>query len=187
MPQARKADLTQAEADRLRLMTNPADLVELVGGLRGRGVPTDKIARARRCQPYEIRHLQRLHSRLSDRCKELLRRGRISLGHARALAALDNAAQIDLAFECIDEKWSVRRLEARIRGDDVTALPASQPREWQRYYQELGESVGDQTGYPCQLRTDHDNERAGYLMLRFTTLAELEGILDRLRVRRAEE
>ncbi len=176
-------DLSEREADAIRITANPADLVELVGSLRSKGVPTEKLARARSCKPYEIRHLMRLQARLSDPCKEFLRKGRISLGHARALASLPKTEQVGLAYECIDAQWSVRALESRIRGDQHDDHPTAKPTEWAAHYERIAQVAGDQLGYPCRFQLDKGNERAGELSLRFTSLAELDGILRRLRIR----
>ena len=65
--------------------------------------------------------------RLPEAVQELLEARRISEGHARALLALaDSREMIRLARECADQEWSVRDLEARIRGEGPPgSAPAS--------------------------------------------------------------
>jgi ParB family chromosome partitioning protein len=63
--------------------------------------------------------------RLPDDVQQLLERRALSEGHARALLALAEAQEISrLARECVLAEWSVRDLEARVRGEQVQA-PAS--------------------------------------------------------------
>jgi len=58
--------------------------------------------------------------RLPDAVQQLLERRALSEGHARALLALADAQEISrLAHECVAAEWSVRDLEARVRGEQV--------------------------------------------------------------------
>ena len=60
--------------------------------------------------------------RLPDEVQAHLRRRRLSEGHARALLAhTDPKEMIRLASECVAAEWSVRDLEARVRGEQLTA------------------------------------------------------------------
>ena len=60
--------------------------------------------------------------RLPDEVQAHLRRRRLSEGHARALLAhTDPKEMIRLAQECVSGEWSVRDLEARVRGEQLTA------------------------------------------------------------------
>ncbi len=54
--------------------------------------------------------------KLPDPVKNLIQDSRLSFGHARCLAAIDDAARIEkLAMACIDKQWSVRELERRVK------------------------------------------------------------------------
>jgi ParB family chromosome partitioning protein len=60
--------------------------------------------------------------RLPDEVQAHLRRRQLSEGHARALLAhTDPKEMIRLASECVAAEWSVRDLEARVRGEQLTA------------------------------------------------------------------
>jgi len=60
--------------------------------------------------------------RLPDEVQAHLRRRALSEGHARALLAhTDPKEMIRLARECVVAEWSVRDLEARVRGEQLTA------------------------------------------------------------------
>lgn len=53
--------------------------------------------------------------------QRLIAEGRLQAGHARALLATpDRALQEALAHRAVDDGWSVRQVEAAVRGDDLT-------------------------------------------------------------------
>lgn len=59
--------------------------------------------------------------------RALVHEGRLSEGHGRALLALDSAdAMVALGQQAADEGWSVRDVEARVRGD-VAATAVAAP------------------------------------------------------------
>jgi ParB family transcriptional regulator, chromosome partitioning protein len=63
--------------------------------------------------------------RLPDDVQQLLQHRKLSEGHARALLALPDLEEMSrLATECAAADWSVRDLEARVRGERLTADPA---------------------------------------------------------------
>ncbi|HEV8600071.1 MAG TPA: ParB/RepB/Spo0J family partition protein [Gemmatimonadales bacterium] len=64
--------------------------------------------------------------RLPDDVQQLLEERKLSEGHARALLALSDPQELTrLARECAAAEWSVRDLEARVRGEQLqTAAPA---------------------------------------------------------------
>ena len=63
--------------------------------------------------------------RLPAEVQSLLQQRRLSEGHARALLALPDPREIiRLARECSTAEWSVRDLEARVRGEQVHGAPA---------------------------------------------------------------
>lgn len=63
--------------------------------------------------------------RLPAEVQALLQQRKLSEGHARALLALQDPREITrLARECSAAEWSVRDLEARVRGEQVQGAPA---------------------------------------------------------------
>ena len=63
--------------------------------------------------------------RLPDEVQTLLQQRKLSEGHARALLALQDPREIiRLGRECSTAEWSVRDLEARVRGEQVNGAPA---------------------------------------------------------------
>ncbi len=62
--------------------------------------------------------------------RDLVHAGRLSEGHARALLALEQPAQIEkLARDAVEAGWSVRDLEARVRGDTPARARRRKPAE----------------------------------------------------------
>jgi len=62
--------------------------------------------------------------RLPSEVQDLLRQRALSEGHARALLALNDPREIvRVAKECVAAEWSVRDLEARVRGEQVGLAP----------------------------------------------------------------
>ena len=65
---------------------------------------------------------------LPPEVQSLVHERRLSEGHARALLALSEAADmLALARQAIEEDWSVREMEARVRGDVPAATPGRRP------------------------------------------------------------
>lgn len=176
--------LSAKDAARIARSSNPAELINLVGTLRNTGIATEILAQARGCESYEIRHLLRMHRNLSTKTKTLLQDNRITLTQARVLASMSHEKQDQHALACATNQLSVRDLKARVARDEGSTQSTMQPNKWADYYSSIGEVVGSQTGYPCTFNLDAGSERAGYLQLRFTSFDELEGILNRLRIKR---
>ncbi|HJR35118.1 MAG TPA: ParB/RepB/Spo0J family partition protein [Gemmatimonadales bacterium] len=64
--------------------------------------------------------------RLPTEVQTLLQHRKLSEGHARALLALNDPREmVRLAAECSAAEWSVRDLEARVRGEQVNAAPGA--------------------------------------------------------------
>jgi ParB family chromosome partitioning protein len=62
--------------------------------------------------------------RLPEDVQQLLQHRKLSEGHARALLALPDAKEMTrLGRECAAAEWSVRDLEARVRGERLTEVP----------------------------------------------------------------
>ena len=63
--------------------------------------------------------------RLPDEVQQLLQHRKLSEGHARALLALSDGKEMSrLGKECVAGDWSVRDLEARVRGERLSEAPA---------------------------------------------------------------
>ena len=69
---------------------------------------------------------------LPQEVQALVHRESLTEGHARALLGLERSRRMmALAREAVDQGWSVREMEARVRGDEplaTAAAPAATPR-----------------------------------------------------------
>jgi ParB family chromosome partitioning protein len=87
-------------------------------------IPQQEVARLVGKDKSTISNTLRL-LRLPEEVQKLLQARSISEGHARALLALsDPKEMLRLARECAAAEWSVRDLEARVRGEQVHGAPA---------------------------------------------------------------
>ncbi len=94
-------------------------------------LPHAEIARLVGRNRATIANLLRL-LQLPPEVQALVHEGKLSEGHARALLGLAEAGDmLALAEQAIKEGWSVREMEARVRGDvpsSTTATPEAAPR-----------------------------------------------------------
>jgi ParB family transcriptional regulator, chromosome partitioning protein len=108
--------------------------------------------------------------------RELLAEGRIDMGHARALLALPDARQIELAREAASKGLTVRDVERRVAALMKGAAPkrARVDRDIARLEDEWSERLG--TSVSIKPR----GKRGGRLVLAYRTLDELDQLLARL-------
>lgn len=123
---------------------------------------------------YVTNYLRLLN--LAAPVQALINEGHLSMGHARALAALPIDQQNHWAALAVDQKLSVRALERRLspRGRQHRLPLKPKPSDWQA----LERRLSDQLGYPVVV--DADARGKGELTLKFHSLDELDGILARL-------
>jgi ParB family chromosome partitioning protein len=114
--------------------------------------------------------------------QEMLMAGRLDMGHARALLAVDAATQIQLGHRIDAKGLSVREAEALVARAQSGAKPggarkaASRPN---RDVQRLEEELSDALGAVVSIRADPKGK--GALSIRFSSLDQLDGIVARLR------
>ena len=111
--------------------------------------------------------------------------GRLEAGHARALLPLPAAQQRALAESAVAQQWSVRQVEQqakRLAAAAKAASPEGRPPkrtdpamlDWQR----MERLLSDHLGMQASLRPKAAG--AGELLVRFSSPAELDGLLQRL-------
>jgi ParB family transcriptional regulator, chromosome partitioning protein len=90
-------------------------------------LPQAEIARLVGRNRSTVANLVRL-LKLPDEVKNLIHERKLSEGHARALLSIsDEAELVSLAKEAVEKTWSVRDIEARVRGETKLATePVSQ-------------------------------------------------------------
>jgi ParB family transcriptional regulator, chromosome partitioning protein len=110
------------------LQRNDLNAIDVAAGYQRLGdefkLPQAEIARLVGRNRSTIANLLRL-LKLPDEVKMLVQEGKLSEGHARALAAMtDEAEAVSLAKQVVEQGWSVRETEARSRGETPPAAAA---------------------------------------------------------------
>jgi ParB family chromosome partitioning protein len=116
---------------------------------------------------------------LAPPVQELLREGKLDMGHARALLALPALKQIELAREAVARQLSVRQVESRVAG--MAARPARRPRaRIDRDVARLEDELSGALGTSVTIRTGA-KPGSGKLVIHYSSLDQLGALLDRLR------
>ena len=116
---------------------------------------------------------------LAPPVQELLREGKLDMGHARALLALPALRQIDLAREAVARQFSVRQVEKRVAA--LTARPAARLRaRGDRDVARLEEKLSGELGTTVSIRTGA-KPGSGRLVIHYSSLEQLDALLSRLR------
>ena len=127
---------------------------------------------------------------LTEPVQTMLMAGDIDMGHARALLALDGAAQITAANQVSAKKLSVREAEAlvkRLNAEFNLTSPrkpaADKPGDVRRVEEELSDLLLAQVEVRVKKKTKRAGrlEQAGELAIQFGSLDELNGLIERLR------
>lgn len=116
---------------------------------------------------------------LPEEIKTLLSHGDLEMGHARALLGLPAERQIEGARHVVARGMTVRQTEALVRQwlnaqQTTKSDPKSDP-DIQRLEQRLAERLGS----PVQIR--HGEKGKGQLVIRYSSLDELQGVLAHIR------
>jgi len=122
-----------------------------------------------------IANLLRL-MKLNPDVKTLLENGDIEMGHARALLGLEGQPQSDAASQVVAKALTVRQTEALVRAHEQkqqqqdAPKPANDP-DVERLERLLGERLG------ATVSISHNAKGKGKLVINYTSLDELDGIL----------
>ncbi|KAF1712254.1 chromosome partitioning protein ParB [Pseudoxanthomonas kalamensis DSM 18571] len=117
--------------------------------------------------------------------RALVEARRIEMGHARALLTLSPELASKLAAEAAEQGWSVREVEHRAQQFAAGKLPGSKKAKPGRKAEpqaditalenELSESLGTKVVF------NHGRNNKGKLVIHYTDLDTLDGVLERLR------
>jgi ParB family chromosome partitioning protein len=116
---------------------------------------------------------------LAPPVQELLREGKLDMGHARALLALPALKQIELAREAVAKQLSVRQVEALVAGLAKRAAPGARAAT-DRDVARLEEELSGQLGTTVKIQAGAKPAR-GRLVIHYSTLDQLDGLLRKLR------
>jgi len=116
---------------------------------------------------------------LAPPVQELLRDGKLDMGHARALLALPALRQIELARLAVEQGLSVRQVETRVA--ETLERPAARSRaRGDRDVARLEEEISQRLGTTVRIR--HAGKKgAGKLIVHYANLEHLEALLAKLR------
>ncbi|PMR74717.1 ParB/RepB/Spo0J family partition protein [Billgrantia endophytica] len=134
----------------------------------------DAVGRSR----AQVANLLRLLS-LDPEVQTLLERGDLDMGHARALLALSGARQRKAAHEVVNKDLTVRDTEALVKrlvnGEPRKAEAAATSPDVARLETRLGEVLG------APVKIQHGRGGKGRVTIRYSSLDELDGILEHIR------
>jgi ParB family chromosome partitioning protein len=183
IPALVRDDLSDDEAHVLGLIENlqreSLSPIETAEGLRQLadtfGLTHEQVsARIGKSRAYVSNHLRLLA--LAPAVRGHVDEGRLSLGHAKVLAALPHDRQLHWCDICLIESLSVRVLERRLSGAPrrPLKLDTADAGDWSR----LAHKLSDHLGYPAEFKPGANG--AGELRLRFHSWEELEGLLSKI-------
>ncbi len=141
------------------------------------GLTHDEAARAIGSSRSQATNLLRLLA-LAPSVQALLREGRIDMGHARALLALEGARQVEVANRVVANGLSVRQTEQLVRSA-LKAPAASKRVRRNRDLESLQEELSDRLGTTVAIRPGRKG--AGQLIVRYGSLEHLDTLLAKLR------
>jgi ParB family chromosome partitioning protein len=127
---------------------------------------------------------------LTDQVQAMLMAGDLEMGHARALLALERAAQVTAASQIAAKKMSVREAEALVKklAADFTLTSPAKPkpeksRDLRRVEEELSDLLTAEVDVRVKKRVKRNGrtEEIGEVAIQFSSLEELNGLIDRLR------
>jgi ParB family chromosome partitioning protein len=115
---------------------------------------------------------------LNEDVKTLLEHGDIEMGHARALLGLQDQHQSEAARQVAAKSLTVRQTEALVRGwhEQKNTIQKVTPNP---DIQRLEGSLGERLGAKVELK--HNARGKGKLVISYSSLDELDGILDHIK------
>lgn len=136
------------------------------------GLTHEQLAQALGRSRVTISNLLRILD-LQGEVRDMLRAGRLTLGHAKVLLGAEPARQLALATQVVERGLNVRETEALLRRDEVPApqlAPAARPAQEQELAQQLG--------LPVRLTPTRNG--GGSLTIRYRDDGELDRLMARL-------
>ena len=126
---------------------------------------------------------------LADPVQTMLMAGDLDMGHARALLALDKAAQITAANQIAAKKLSVREAESLVKklSAEFNLVQQKPKKEKSRDVRRVEEELSDLLMAEVEVRIKKrvkrlgKMEEMGELSIQFGSLDELNGLIDKLR------
>ena len=126
---------------------------------------------------------------LADPVQTMLMAGDLDMGHARALLALDRATQITAANQIAAKKMSVRETESLVKklSAEFSLKPQKVSKEKSRDTRRVEEELADllmaevEVRIKKQVKRGGRREDMGEVAIQFSSMDELNGLIERLR------
>lgn len=126
---------------------------------------------------------------LAEPVQAMLMAGDLDMGHARALLALDRAAQITVGNQIVAKKMSVRDAESLVKklGEEFSLKPQRLVKEKSRDTRLIEEELSDLLMAEVEVRVKKQVKRhgrrddVGEVAIGFSSMDELNGLIERLR------
>lgn len=117
---------------------------------------------------------------LGEATKDLVHKGKLEMGHARALLGIpDPRKQAEAAAQVVKKELSVRETESLVKrviaGGKKPASPGSLDPDIRQLQDDLAERLG------ARVAIEHGAKGHGKLIVTYNSLDELEGILDHIK------
>lgn len=110
--------------------------------------------------------------------QDMVLQGTLDMGHARALLPLATAKQLEAAHEITHKGLSVREAEklvAKLLKPEVPKKHLGLDRDTLRLQEDLAEKLG------AKVTIKHDKKGAGQLIIDYADLAQLDGLIQRIK------
>jgi ParB family chromosome partitioning protein len=113
---------------------------------------------------------------LNAEVKNLLRKGLLEMGHARALIGLSDDKQIEIANKAVKLRLTVRAVEKLVRElqEEKPQIMKTIDSDTLRLQRELSEKTG------ARVEINHQQSGKGKLIISYTSLEELDGIVRKI-------
>ena len=123
--------------------------------------------------------------KLPPRVQALVQEGRLSMGHARALLALESPADmIELALEAMQKGYTVRAVEravrARLHPEPAALAPSEEQRAREVIVRDLEDRLRRGLGVKVAVKTSGQRQGSGTIELPYGSLDELDRLLHML-------
>jgi len=128
------------------------------------------IGKSRAAITNSLRLLQ-----LDNRLQQWLIEGLLSEGHGKILAGLSSMEQYPLAQRCIQQSWSVRKLEQIMKQPELNTNNKKSS-----HLKHFEDNLGEQLCTEVKVEGDEENKKGGWLRIRYHNPEILEGLLDKM-------
>jgi ParB family transcriptional regulator, chromosome partitioning protein len=136
----------------------------------------DAIGRSRVAVSNLLRLLE-----LAPGVRSLLEQGRLDMGHARALLSLDAGKQNELAHQVVTQQLSVRETEALVRKLQTAPTAAAAKKAASKPDANLKALITELSEKLATAVQIEDRKGKGKIVISYSSLDELDGILARIR------